>query len=197
MQGWSLNLPRARKSGGSVIFWVRPIVGLLVMLCLMLESSPVSAQSEDQIKAAYLLHFARYVEWPESAFSSRKSPVQICMLESDGFHSVVASTVVDKIVGSRSVEVVIVENAATATSCHILFVGDLGKESLEEVLTSLGDASVFSVGNDPDFARRGGVANFFRASNKIRFAINRGAASSAGLKISSRLLRLAKLVESN
>ena len=180
-----------------MIFWVRPIVGLLVMLCLMLESSPVSAQSEDQIKAAYLLHFARYVEWPESAFSSRKSPVQICMLESDGFHSVVASTVVDKIVGSRSVEVVIVENAATATSCHILFVGDLGKESLEEVLTSLGDASVFSVGNDPDFARRGGVANFFRASNKIRFAINRGAASSAGLKISSRLLRLAKLVESN
>jgi hypothetical protein len=185
-----------------VIFWVRPIVGLLAMLCLMLESSPVSAQSEDQIKAAYLLHFARYVEWPESAFSSRKSPVQICMLESDGFHSVVASTVVDKTVGSRSVEAVIVENAATATSCHIFFVGDLGKgslenESLEEVLTSLGDASVFSVGNDPDFARRGGVANFFRASNKIRFAINRGAASSAGLKISSRLLRLAKLVESN
>ncbi len=174
--------------------WGSPVVGIVVFAISMFGASPLLAQSEDEIKAAFLLNFARYVEWPESAFSSLDSPVQICTLESDGFDSVVASTIEGKMIGPRSVEVAAVAGPEFAGGCHILFLGN-GSRSGNEVVETLRKSSVFTVGNDQGFAKQGGIANFYRVGNRIRFEINPNAAQDAGLKISSRLLRLARLVE--
>jgi hypothetical protein len=174
--------------------WARPVAGVLGFALAMFGAAPIHAQSEDEIKAAFLLNFARYVEWPESAFSGSDAPVQICMLGSEGFDRVAAGIVAGKMVGPRSVEVVPVSGADAAARCHILFVGsDSG--STDDIVASLGKSSVFTVANDEGFAKQGGIANFYRAGKRIRFAINPGAAEGAGLKISSRLLRLAQLVE--
>jgi len=174
--------------------WLRPAVAIVLAVLSMLAASLAHAQSEDEIKAAFLLNFARYVEWPSSAFGSPAAPIRICMLDAEGFDSVVSATVDGKTVGERAFEVSTVQNDAPIGRCHILFVGD-EDESAESVVSSLGNSSVFSVANDDGFAKSGGVANFFRAGNRIRFEINPRAAKRAGLKISSRLLRLAQLVE--
>jgi hypothetical protein len=171
-----------------------PWIGLFVWVLGLVAPVLVRAQSEDEIKAAFLLNFARYVEWPENAFSSPESPVRICMLDSAGFQSVVSSTVAGKTVGPREVAVVDVASAGAASNCHILFIGS-DNLAAQSIVGPLGGAAVFTVANDEGFAERGGVANFFRADNRIRFEINPNAAQSAGLKISSRLLRLAQLVE--
>ena len=67
-----------------------------VGLCFVLYAAPASAQSEDQIKAAFLYNFARYVEWPASAFASGNDAVRICMVGSGDFASVVSKTVSGK-----------------------------------------------------------------------------------------------------
>ena len=153
-----------------------------------------SAQSEDQIMAAFLFNFARYVEWPKDAFDRNDMPVNICMLSTKEFGDVVSRTVSGKTVADRSVVVRWTADLPEATGCHILFIGREFDKSHTEAVAKLGGMSVFTVADQEGFAQAGGIANFFRVENRIRFEINPRAAKNAGLKISSRLLRLAKVV---
>lgn len=170
----------------------------MFLQAFVLSSLPATAawaQSEDQVKAAFLFNFARYVEWPPGAFGSGDAPVRICMIGTDGFSSVVAKAVSGKSVGDRAVEVDTPAALSSTTGCHILYVGDDADVAASEVAAQVSGASVFTVADRDGFAADGGIANFIRADNKIRFEINPGAAKEAGLKISSRLLRLATVVD--
>lgn len=174
------------------------LLGLLLVSTVWSKAEPARAQSEDEVKAAFLLNFARYVEWPASAFDSAEAALRICLLGSDGFESVVSNTVAGKIVHDRSVEVEAVHDGVQAGRCHLLFVDEesLSRSEEEALLRDLRQANVFTVGSREGFASRGGVANFYRAGNKIRFEVNPSSADDAGLEVSSRLLRLARIVES-
>jgi hypothetical protein len=153
------------------------------------------AQSEEEIKAAFLFNFARYVEWPENAFASSATPVSICMFASEGFSGVVSQIVSGKNVGDRPVAVSILEDLSLTGDCHILYLDSASELSSQALIEGLSETHVFTVSDRRGFAEEGGVANFFRLGDRIRFEINPSAAERAGLKISSRLLRLAKVVE--
>ncbi len=153
------------------------------------------AQSEDQIMAAFLFNFARYVEWPKNAFDQRSSPVEICVLGAADFADVVEKTVSGKSVDKRSVAVRAIPNFGSSGDCHILFIGREANASHADAVVALRGQSVFAIADREGFASAGGIANFFRAENRVRFEINPTAAKNVGLKISSRLLRLAKVVE--
>ena len=168
------------------------VLGLLV---LGTAATSAWAQSEDQIKAAFLFNFARYVEWPDSAFSGPSAPVRICMAGADDFATIVSQAVGGKSVGDRAVDVVSGIGLADASACHILYVGAGLDGDASAVASSVSGGNVFTVADREGFAKTGGIANFMRADNKVRFEINPGAAKQAGLKISSRLLRLAKVVK--
>ena len=190
-------MSRAKKAQRSSRLQIASFVCALVVGIPILSFSPrmALAQSEDQIKAAFLFNFARYVEWPEGAFASAEAPIRICLLGSDAFGSVVSQVVSGKNVAGRSLRVTTANDLELAASCHIVFVGDQAKAARLLVISALAQAPVFTVSDSEGFARDGGVANFFRADHKVRFEINSEAARRAGLKISSRLLRLARVVE--
>ena len=174
---------------------VSVVLATLAALLFGLFAVPgARAQSEDQIMAAFLFNFARYVEWPENAFDRSDMPVNICMLSSKEFGDVVSRTVSGKTVADRSVVVRWTSDLPEATGCHILFIGSEFERSHSDAVAVLDGMSVFTVADQEGFARAGGTANFFRADNRIRFEINPLAAKKAGLKISSRLLRLARVV---
>lgn len=161
----------------------------------LLPAAIAFAQSEEQVKAAFLFNFARYVEWPEEAFASGDAAFRLCMAGSPGFADVVERTVSGKQVRDRSVRVAQVASLSESGGCHILFVGPGVDASPAEVADSVAGASVLTVADHAGFARDGGVANFIQVGKRVRFEINPVAADRAGLKISSRLLRLAKVVE--
>jgi len=168
---------------------------LTVVLILLLSPGIARAMTESQVKAAFLYNFARYVEWPQSAFASGDAPFRICVLASDDFASVVAEVVEGKKVDARPVEVAELSDLEGASRCQVLFVGSWTELDSADFFSGLAGASVFTVSDVDGFAHDGGVANFFRAQNKVRFEINPKAARRAGLKISSRLLRLARVIE--
>lgn len=150
----------------------------------------------DQLKAAYLFNFARYVEWPSEAHDSPKSSLRIGVVGSSAVSALLKKTVKGKSVGPRNLEVSELDAPAQGREHHILFVaGTLSPDEREDVLAELDGTPVFVVADDDSFAKRGGIANFFVADQRVRFAINKSAAERAGLKVSSKLLRLAELVE--
>jgi hypothetical protein len=186
------RISRALSSPAS---WALPAIVLIVFLFSFVSAGIARAMTESQVKAAFLYNFARYVEWPQGAFESGDAPFRICVLGADEFAPVVAEVVAGKQVDARPVEVSQLSDLEGASRCQVLFVGSWTEMDPAGFFSALVGASVFTVSDVDGFAHDGGVANFFRAQSKVRFEINPRAAQRAGLKISSRLLRLARVVE--
>ena len=184
----------ATRADGSSRTGDRVLLAGLVTGLFALLSPIASAESEGQVKAAFLFNFARYVEWPPAAFEGEAAAIRLCVIGESDFQQVVAETVSGRSVGSRQVAVEKVDGLDAAEACHLLFLDAGAVLSPSLVAERLGGHAVFTISDQPGFAADGGVANFIFVDQKIRFEINPSAARRAGLKISSSLLRLAKLV---
>jgi hypothetical protein len=158
---------------------------------------PAQAVEADdyQRKGEFLLSFARFVEWPSQSQVGLKDEVRVCVLGSGDVTSALSAALHGKRAGRRDVMVRRVDDLAGVTWCRIFFVTKSAEMEPESVLNSLGAASILTVGETTGFAANGGMVNFIGDPNRVRFEINEGAARRAGLKISSKLLRLAELVE--
>ena len=154
-----------------------------------------AASTEYRVKAAFLLNFTKFVEWPEDAFEDGGSPFTIGVLGRDPFGPILDDTVREKVVQGRHVVVKRFSTVEDFEPCHILFVCSSEQKQIDHIFEAVGDSSVLTVGEMEQFARRGGTVNFVLEENKVRFEINPAAAERSRLKISSKLLNLANIVE--
>jgi hypothetical protein len=146
---------------------------------------------EYQVKAAFLLNFTRFVEWPPEVFAAPDSPVTICIQGRDPFGSTLDQIVEGETVGERKVAVERVRRAPSA-GCHVLFISDPDRSpSAARVGSGHG---VLTVGEGEQFVRQGGIVSFVVDNRRVRFEINYRASTKAGIKISSRLLAIARTV---
>jgi len=175
--------------------WRVPIRFLVrVLLCSLAATAQAQSATEYQVKAAFLFNFARFVEWPTDAFSSADSALQICVLGQDPFGRDFEQVIVDKTVNGHRIEIAHPDGVPQARACQILFIATSEKSRLTSILQGLKGASVLIVGDTPGFAALGAVINFVLDDNRVRFEINLRAAGLAHLKISARLLTVAKVV---
>lgn len=146
------------------------------------------------MKAAFLYHFTQLVEWPADARGDDRKPLAICTLGKDPFGGDLEATLQGKMIGSRPLEIRHLKQPEEAPGCLAVFIaGD--RKQMAQTLAALKDSSVLTVGEGADFAKQGGMIGFSMDSDdKVRFVINVEAASKARLKISARLLMLAKTV---
>ncbi len=151
-----------------------------------------TSASEYRVKAAFLYNFAKFVEWPVGAPSG---PIKIGILGKDPFGSTLDNTVKGKTANGRTLVIKRLKRTQDARSCHIVFVSESEKARITEILATIKGAPVLMVGDVERFAHRGGTVNFYLEQNKVRFEINVEAADKAGLKISSKLLSLARIVK--
>jgi hypothetical protein len=166
----------------------------LLGICLLAVVARAQSATEYQVKAAFLFNFARFVEWPADAFPSVDSALQICVLGQDPFGRDFEQVIVDKTVNGHRIEIAHPEGVPQARACQILFIGASEKVRLSSILQGLKGASVLIVGDTPGFAALGGAINFVIDEGRVRFEINLKAAELAHLKISARLLTVAKVV---
>jgi hypothetical protein len=156
--------------------------------------SPASAQeappTEYQIKAAFLFNFAKFVEWPPKALAGTKSPIVIGLLGANPFGDDLTRTIRGKTIDAHPLLVKELRLPADATNCHILFISSSEKKRLPEILEALKGAPVLTVSETDRFTESGGMINFFMEGAKIRFQINKDAATGVGLTISSKLMSL-------
>jgi hypothetical protein len=172
----------------------------LVIAALALAPTPVLAAaqpSEQEVKAAFLYHFAQYVEWPAAAFDSPSSPLVLGVVGDGGFLPAINSAVADKSVAAHRIVVKAVRTTAEMSGCHMIFVAPSEISRLPAILDALDALPVLTVGDAEGFAQAGGDIGLVIEDGKVGFQINPGAARYAGLKISSKLLRLAEIVDAD
>ena len=167
------------------------IAGLALLLVVGGARAQAPPPSEYQIKAAFLFNFAKFVEWPPKAFAEASSPMVIGILGDNPFHDDLSRTIQGKAIDGRPLVIKEYSSPVEATNCHILFISTSEKKRLPEILQTLKGASVLTVGETEQFTENGGMINFFLEGTKTRFQINKDAATSAGLKISAKLMSLA------
>jgi hypothetical protein len=165
-----------------------------VLLCSLAVVARAQSASEYQVKAAFLFNFAKFVEWPADAFPSGDAPLQICVFGRDPFRGDFEQVIEDKAVNGHRLEIIHPSGVPQARACQILFVVSAEKPQIREILQGLRGASVLTVGDAAGFAKAGGIINFVLDENRVRFEINPKAAERAHLKISARLLTVAKLI---
>jgi hypothetical protein len=148
------------------------------------------ASLEYQLKAAFLLNFSRYIEWPSK--SGGTSDLKLCVVGPDVFGTALDDVAANKVVNGR--RIVIRKNvpAPEASSCDVVYVSLAETSQIRDALKILESSSALTVGEEAGFARMGGMIAFSPQDGRLRFYINTSAAEHAGLTISSRLLVLAK-----
>jgi hypothetical protein len=160
-----------------------------LVLALALASSTVlqgqEVPLEYRVKAAFLFNFAKFVEWPLDADGG---PLQICVAGRNVFGDALADTVRGENINGRPLAIrVILE---PEPGCHIIFVPR--GAATAAYLRAARSSPTLTVGEIPDFIAQGGIVNFMLEGTSVRFEIDSEAAERVGLRISSRLLRLAR-----
>ena len=150
---------------------------------------------EYPIKAAFLINFARFVEWPGDAFASPTSSFVIAVAGSPTMVGILLDLAKAERIGDRVVEVVAVTGATPPARCHILYIASsVESNRLGKLLAPPRRSGVLTVGDSEMFVSRGGIIRFFVADNRVRFEISLDNAGRSALRIGSQLLQLAKLV---
>jgi hypothetical protein len=173
---------------------------LVASLGLLWTFSPCAADAarqrptEYQVKAAFVLNFARFVEWPPDA-APPGSPLTICVLGRDPFHEALDAVTRGERVGGREIAVKRLNPRGDPSACQVLFVSRSERWRVSSVLQSVQGKSVLTVSDIDDFASHGGMIHFIKQNNRITFEINPQAAERARLRISSRLLSLGRIVQ--
>jgi len=148
---------------------------------------------EYQVKAAFLFNFSKFVEWPSDAFMSPGDPVTVCVMGDDPFGESLDSVVQGETVNGRRLKVHRTRSTAELRACHMVFV-PRSERRQSEILSSLRGTGILTVGDGDGFLSDGGIIRFVLDQNRVRFEINLAAAEGNRLKLSSKLLRLARRV---
>jgi len=173
--------------------------GLLSVAALCCASTLRAAASdfvahEYQIKAVFLFNFAQFVEWPPEAFSGPSEPFVIGVLGDDPFGPYLDETVRGEKVNNRPISVVRFARVEDMKTCHILYISHSEAGRLPDILSAIKGRSILTVSDVEASGRLGGMIRFVTENNKVRLRIDNEAAKSAGLKISSKLLRPSQVV---
>jgi len=170
------------------------LFGVGLLLTLGNELAYSQAISEDQVKAAYLYNFAKFVEWPQETFPDATAPIHLCVLNDATIGSELNQIVKDKHILGRSIVVVPIQTGEQGRSCQILFINSAQNWQIEHILKGLQGASVLTVGEATGFVEQGGIVNFVIQDDQVHFQVNHKAATQSRLRMSARLLSVAKRV---
>jgi hypothetical protein len=170
----------------------RGAIGTLLLAGMFFPSALAAASvGENDVKAAFIFNFIKFVEWPASAFPSPEDPILLSVLGKDPVVESIEG-LSGKTVSGRRVVVRKARDLASLERCHILFVGASEKAALAPVLSAVQRWPVLTIGDFEGFAGRGGAIGLIRQDDRVGFEINEESARKVGLKVNAKLLYLGK-----
>jgi hypothetical protein len=172
---------------------LNPALWAIIALSAVLTGHGAQATpTEFQVKAAFLLNFAKFVDWPASKFSDADAPLIIGVTGESPVAEDLDRITKNKIINNRKLVIRRVAPGEDLKACHLLFITRCDKQSTSEWLGAASGMALVTVGETAQFLEHGGIINFYLDSDTVKFEVNSEAAEKAGLKISSKLLNVAK-----
>ena len=178
---------RYRKIGARVIRAVGSALLLLGAVFVPAQQQP----SEYQVKAAFLYNFMKFVQWPDA---NDASPMVIGVVGNDPFGPLLDEAVRAKSINGRLVQIRRLKARENLHGCHILFISNSDRVDVSRILAALAGDHALTVGESDRFLRQGGMIALLMENDQVRLEINLPAAEDKGLKLSSKLLAVARVM---
>ena len=168
---------------------------LVLIAALIAVPAPARAQIDSgthtDIKAAFLLSFAKFTEWHSLAPATS---LVMCVVGDQRVANALAEAVRGQRVRDRSLQVQGVDSDGILKSCNLLFISTSIIQNAGPLLATLKRLPILTVSDSQGFAQSSGIIELYVEAGRMRFAVNPGAGSRAGLGLSSRVLNLARIV---
>ncbi len=179
---------------------ILPIVAVVGVLFASARGQEGVIDREYPLKAAFLYNFGKYVDWPDDYHVSDaqgRTVFVIGVVGRNPFGDALDAIAKAKTLKERPIVVSQIARAADFENCHILFVpSGANAQLVGDVLARAQKFPVLVVGEEEGFAQAKGTVNFYIEENRVKFEINEERAEQLGLKLSSKLLQLGKMVRS-
>lgn len=186
--------PRLAPSRASRLQAIRcSLIVLIALGCTPVAAAVLEAAEESAVKAAFIYNFAKFVDWPEDAWN-RSPRLRLCVSGGGDLAQALAALESKPPVRGKPVEVRQRARGDDGSGCHILVV--TGRGGIGQPVPGSA-AALLTVGDSDGFAGSGGVIGLVVEGDKVRFEVNPEAAQRAGLKLSSQILKLARIVRDN
>lgn len=162
-----------------------------LLLIVSLNATAIANDSREyQLKAAYLLNFARFIYWPPEIFESDMSAFDICIYGENQFGDLL-DRLSDKLINNRQIKIKYITNKKIDPDCKIAYISKSIKDDYQSILEQLPDYTL-TVSEIDGFSQNQGMIEFIRVKNKIKFEINIVKSTEKGIKYRSQLLEVAE-----
>lgn len=176
---------------------IRRVFSLIIIFAIIQTPFHVRAEepafSEYEVKAGFIYNFAKFIEWPSETFPDAKKAITLCLVGTDPFGNAL-EVLENKTAQNRKLEIKYTGRSKDLKTCNILFISTSERENIPQVLEILKGSATLTIGDTRGYAQQGIMINFIMDQNKIRFEINTESARRAKVIISSKLLKLAKVI---
>ncbi|MBV8819063.1 MAG: YfiR family protein [Acidobacteriaceae bacterium] len=169
------------------------LIALAAVALLLAAAEPAQPELEHKVRAAFLLNFTKFVDWPEDAVGNPEIPFTICVIGKDPVGRALDDVVGGEAVNGRRLVVRRFDEVPARGTCQLAYF-DASTKGIPQMLEQLG-SGVLTVGEGESFVKSGGMIAFLIQARRVRFDINLAAADSAGLRLSSKLLSVAREVK--
>lgn len=172
--------------------------GLLLGVLLYVAGSPAPVHAVDRaleyrIKAAFIYNFTQFIMWPDE---DKTSTLELCVYGESPLGEELKGIAGKKARG-RQLTTRLVEGLGDIQTCNVLYISASRQQHVATALAQVAEQPILTVSDLDGFTDSGGIIQFIEEGSRVRFAINKDVADRAGLDISSKLLRLAKIVRSD
>lgn len=170
----------------------------IALACAAALSSWNSAAAESlsayEVKAAFLVNFAKFTTWPADAFAGDAAAVVIGVVGADPFGAALDAAARGQRAGDRPIQVKRLGTRDDLSVYQIVFIAASEEKQLSQILRRTEDSPTLPVSDIEGFSESGGVIGFVMEGSRVRFQVNVGAAERRRLRVSTRLLALAAKV---
>ena len=170
-------------------WWRSLFVATATLACLATAAPAADLRDENAVRAAFVFNLTKYVEWPANSNNLR-----ICFLGDSAMGAVLKSTLQGKTSDNRLIEVSLEAGDEPPDRCDVVYISYRSTERARAVLLRLKSRNVLTVGDSESFAESGGMVGLVTQNEHIKLQVNLQAVQLAQLKISSRVLALATIV---
>jgi hypothetical protein len=170
-------------------------IAILAALWALAPLADAQAAREAEVKSAFVFNFLLYVDWPKSAFPDDGAPYVVAVLGGDGFGGQLERTLEGKTAQGRPVKVRKVAEAAEAAGAHVVLLPKQETDRRPELIGAFAGRPVLLVTESEGLARKGAACNFVVEEQRVRLEVNVGATEKAGLRMSAKLLKIARRVD--
>lgn len=172
------------------------LFGYLFVLLMGTKCVYAESNNIDALRVAYLYNIAKFTRWPETTWTDKTVPFQLCFYGENNVKQALL-TLQGKEVNGHPINVVKPNQQQDFQQCHAFYIDTANSKRYRYLLSLINRQNVLVITNDSPFFNTGGLVNLVEFNHRLRFQVSMKELEQSQLKLSSKLLQMAILVENS